>query len=194
MHMTPATNPPMASRTPQPGSPAIALGGLLRRLKVGLFAKETYAALPQLQPLTEAFVTHLGTQIQFPGMVPATAESLVSVCLRHAFEATQKALDAGVTAGERLFVAYLKGLLRNAPEVMAVEAIAKDGSWNPLGEEPYTSWARQHPPIAFRTRELDERVGEPSRAEIRTALLARIAPPKLLVSLGPLIPEITAND
>ena len=91
-------------------------------------------------------------------------------------------------------MAYLKGLLRNAPEVMAVEAISQRESWNPLGAEPYNAWARKYPPIAFRTRELDERLEEPSRSEIRSALLSRIVPPDLLVRMGRLIPEITAND
>lgn len=194
MPLNQAASPLMATKMPHLSSPSMALDKLLRGLRVGLFAKETYATLPQLRPLTEAFVAHLGPQIQFPGMVPSTAEPLVSACLRHAFEATQEALDAGVTAGDRLFVAYLKGLLRNAPEVMAIEAISQQESWNPLGAEPYSVWARKHPPIAFRTRDLDERLEEPSRSEIRSALLSRIVPPDLLVKMGRLIPEIIAND
>ena len=175
------------------------LGNVLRRLSARPFAEEMFGALPQLQIITEGFVFHLGTQIRSPILLspiqhPPVCEPLVTTCLRQALEATQGELDAGTLDGQALFLTYLKALLAFSPEVMATEASHPDvGIWHPLGPLSFSDWARPNGTISLRSRNLEERVEDPSATEVRKAILARAAPPDLMSKLSPHVARLVAG-
>ena len=176
------------------------LGNVLRSLSARPFAQQMFAALPQLQIITEGLVFHLGTQIRSPIFLspiehPPVCEPLVTTCLRHALEATQAELDAGTLDGKALFLTYLNALLAFSPEVMATEASHPDvGIWDPLGPLSFRDWARPNATITFRFRGLEERVEDPSAPEVRRTLLARSVPSDLFAKLMPDMDSLVAND
>lgn len=198
----PMTTSPRAGVTkiPKTDRAAADLDKILRDLRVRIFARQMFAVLPDTRVVAEGFVRHIGTQLQFPGVPfldlnPQYGSPLVETCICQAIEATSKALEAGERDRVRQFVVFVKHLFKNAPEIMGVEAsYAGGGIWDPLGATSYPAWARGAQAVTFRIRDIEERVVDPRRPDVRTRLIARCVPPELLVRMQRLIPEIVAND
>lgn len=202
----PTTPPPRAgvTRLPVRNKTAVELDSILRRLRASLFARQMFLAIPDTRVISEGFVRHIGTELTFPKLPFFDLRSqgsapLAEDCLRLALEAVSSSLEAGEIDRQRHFVLYVKALLKDAPEVMGIEASYPGGGiWDPLGPTPYSDWAKARPAsvpfITVRDRDLGERAHHPRRPEVRTRLLARIAPPDLLVRIQRFIPEIVAYD
>lgn len=185
------------TEAPRPWTtPKAALAPSLRATGVGLHARLLFDRLPDLRTTTEALAWHITDRLPFPAPQWLGPEhSLLHVCLRHAFEAVDKALVGGETAGDELSVIYLRGLFYAIPELVNVRVRSGRGEvWAPLGDEPLTTWQAKSRGVEFEP-ELDVAVQASTLppAKIRSVILSRTCPPSLLARMSGRIPEIVGT-
>ena len=177
-------------------SPRGALAPALRAAGVALHARLLFEQLPDLRRVTEALAWHITDRMPFPRprwMGPAP--SLLQVCLKHAFEQTEQALNADETDPDLVSAVYLRGLFYALPEVVHVRVTTPAGHiWAPLGRVPLSAWPDVKHGLEFEPLlTLEQQAGTMGLPQIRATLLTILAPPELLARLGSRVNAIVAG-